>query len=219
MVFEYGSAAHQNLIHSLLALAGERMPTDHFISIDKIRGNENDKVIWFLANKWMHVAETDEASRHELHDLQSQLIIKSIGPLQNYLTDEEWDLWTDLINDELGNLRTFNEAFLGLLWNRGVLTDETADKLNCVAWYYVTYYIIGSFAYNAIRPRIIDDKSSEAFIDSNRSMTTMHMNLIGTLDRFEMGADDLAFIESGIELVKNFPTEMSWEEYYDQASK
>ena len=144
MVFEYGSASHQHLIQSLLALAQERMPADHFISIDKIRGNENDKVIWFLANKWLHIAETDEASRDEIHGLQGQLIIKSVGPLQNYLTDEEWDLWTDLVNNELGNLRTFNGAFLGLLWSRGVLTDEAADKLNCLAWYYVTYYVIGS---------------------------------------------------------------------------
>lgn len=216
MTFEYGSTGHENLVTSLLKLADDRMPADHFFPIEKIQGNDNDKVIWFLSNKWMHV--TDEESRHELHELQGKLIITSVGPLANYMTDQEWDQWTDLLNEQLTILRTFNESFLGLLWSRGALTDELADKLNLIAWYYVMYYVVGSAAYSTIRPRIISDKGAPAFIDSNRSMTIMQMNFIDATGRFGINNDDLETVKKGLELVANFSREESWEDYYDKIS-
>jgi hypothetical protein len=219
MTFEYGSAEHENLIFSLLALANERMPPNHFEPIEKIHGNDNDKVIWFLSNKWMHVAEDDEESKNELHELQSKLIINSAGPLANYLTDQEWNQWVAFINEQLANLRTFNGSFLGLLWSRKILTDSATEKLNIIAWYYVLYYVVGAAAYNIIRPKIIDNKGSPAFIDSNRSMTIMQMNLMDAARRFNINNDDSELVKKGLKLIENFQRGTSWETYYDTVAK
>lgn len=217
MAFEFGSTGHEKLVATLLAQAKERMPSNHFECIEKIHGNDNDKVIWFLSNKWMHIRETDDESRSEIHQLQGELVIKTVGPLANHLTDEEWDQWTEIVNDELSKLRTFNSSFLGLLWSRKELTDEDANKLNIFAWYYVVYYVIGAAAYGNIRPRVINDKGSSAYIESNRCLTIMHLNLMDAAQRLEISNDKYDLAIKGFNLIENFTEDCSWENYFDKS--
>ena len=182
-------------------------------------GVDFDRCVMYLANAWTRYANGTQEERSEIHSLQHKLVITTVGAMANYLTSEEWDEWIDFINAELAKLRSFNGSFLGLLWHRKKISDNLADILNVFAWYVSIYYIIGNNAYQRIRPRIIQDKSSEDYVISNQIMTILQTNMNFYIRRFSLNESHFEFVKNAFILLENQPKESmsNWESYYENS--
>ena len=181
------------------------------------KGNKFDKAVMYLANAWTRYENNQPEVRNDIHMLQHRLVMSTIGAIANQLSEEEWDKWTDFVNIELANLRTFNGSFLGLLWKRKQLSDGLADVVNLFGWYFSMYYNIGNSAYQILRPRIITDKSSDDFIIPNQIMTILQLNMVSFIKHFNLNQKHMEFVKIGFEILSKRPTNLikSWQTYYD----
>jgi len=184
-------------------------------------GVDFDKCVMYLANAWTRYANGTKEEKRQIHSLQHKLVITTVGAMANYLSSEEWDEWTDFLNAELAKLRSFNGSFLGLLWHRKKISDKLADILNVFAWYISIYYIIGSNAYQRIRPRIILNKSSDDYIISNQIMTILQTNMNSYIRRFSLNELHFEFVKNAFIILENQPKETmnNWETYYENSDR
>lgn len=215
MIFQYGCDSHKEFVEGILNnLEGEELqPLNMLPNL-----NSNEKIIVHLTNQWMRVARhgTDEL-RLQVHKLQFHLVMYSVGPLLNHLTEEEWENTEQEWNKILADLRSFNGSFLGLYYERAQINSQTADFYNLIAWVVGLYSMFGTNSYSKLRPRIIQDQQGEEFIESNKCMTTLHMNMMEFFIRHQIGDDQdelLTFINKGLNLVMEFPGG-SWESYFN----
>lgn len=210
--FQFSTNEQAQLLEYINNLIG---PNESNIIISS--GVEFDKSVMYLANAWTRHAHSSDDERSYIHSLQNKIVITTIGALANYLTEDEWKEWTDFILIELSNLRTFNGSFLGYLWHCKMISTSLADILNVLAWYYSMYYVIGNRAYQYIRPRVIQDKASDAFILSNQLMTILQMNLLSFTRRFNLNQIHTNFVEQGFIVISKQPknTMNNWALYYE----
>jgi hypothetical protein len=219
MIFKYGCDSHEEFVEGILKdLEDEDLQPLRILS----NLNSNEKIIVHLTNLWMKAARhgTDEI-RLEVHKLQFHFVMYSVGPLLNYLTDEEWENTEEEWNKILANLRSFNGSFLGWYYERALINSQTADFYNLIAWIVGLYSMFGANPYSKLRPRIIQDQQGQEFIESNKSMTILHMNMMEFFIRHQIVDEQdelLTFINKGLNLVKEFPGG-SWENYFSNLNE
>ena len=91
------------------------------------------------------------------HLTQAEFLTSSVGLLVNHLTYAEWNRWQEANLIYLANLRTFDGAFLGLLYEINEIKEKQADIYNLLMWRHAQYYIVANEAYQLMRPRLLED--------------------------------------------------------------
>ena len=73
--------------------------------------------------------------------------------------------------------------------------------------------------YQRIRPRIIQDKSSEDYVISNQIMTILQTNMNFYIRRFSLNESHFEFVKNAFILLENQPKESmsNWESYYENS--
>lgn len=213
-MFKYGSDLLEDMVEATIGNISPKLLS----SMNQLQHiNDNEKAILFLSYKWMEAAGGTDEDRLNIHKQQFHFVMYSMGPIVNYLTEEEWNETEEEWNELLAHLRSFNGTFLGLYYQRNQINAQTADFYNLLAWVTGLYSMFGANVYQKLRPRIIDDKQGQGFIDSNKCMTTLHMNMMDFFIRY--GVNDiqdelLDFTNNGLRLIMDFPGG-SWEAYFD----
>jgi hypothetical protein len=215
MTFQYSSNSHEKFVEGIL----NDIDAEDLQFLNMLPDlNSNEKIIFHLSNLWMkEVRHGTDETRLEVHKLQFQLVMHSLGPVVAYLTEEEWEDTEEEWNRLLALLRSFNGSFLGLLYKKDQINSQTADFYNLFTWVTGLYYVFGAKAYAKLRPRIIQNKRGIDFIESNKCMTTLQMNLMDFYHRYEIvdeWGELLAFVNKGWNIVIDF-SGGSWESYFN----
>lgn len=211
MANSFGSIQHQDMVEKLTAL----FTNEYLREIRKLDGvNDLDLVIWHLCNQWMQATQRSEQARNDAHLMQLQYVTLSCGMILNYLSNEQWEQWTDEALDHLSNLRTFNGSFLGYLWQTGEITSSKADFYNLLMWNYVLVEILGARAYELVHPVLEAKPLINLSICLDDSLGRLRHNYEDFCVRHKVTAEDVNFVKRGFAFVQAQPKGSSWSEYY-----
>lgn len=154
------------------------MSDDHIANYAHLNDDDNRyKVVLFLAQQYQHcISIKDEDGMLYLHRVQKEVLGSTMGPMLNYLTDDEFSDWQDVANLFLHEMRLRNNEYGEAICVSGTMTEAEADS-DYITWYYSELYSkVGAAAYNVLRARLGFSPNSprtEAFIDCNLSMTNL----------------------------------------------
>ena len=207
----YGSNEHEEMVKEILGI----LKPEYLAIANKIPNlTPHEITIWHLTSLWMTAAQRLDRDKLAVHKEQFKFTLYAVGHIVELLDDTEWDQIEAEWMQHLACLRTFNDSFLGLYFQKKQLSDRTADFYNIYAWLIALHYWFGMSVYQKIEPKI-KDQASDEYLIATESMNNLAANISAFTDRYDLGADVSDFVQQGLNLVVNKPSDSPWEIYFE----
>jgi hypothetical protein len=101
-----------------------------------------------------------------------------------------------------------------LYFQKKQLSERTADFYNIYAWLIALHYWFGMSVYKKIEPKL-EDQASEEYMIATESMNNLAANISAFTDRYDLDNDVSDFVQQGLNLVVNKPSDSPWEIYFE----
>jgi hypothetical protein len=127
----YGSNEHEEMVKEILGV----LKPEYLAIANKIPNlTPHEITIWHLTSLWMSAAQRLDRDKLAVHKEQFKFTLYAVGHIVELLDDIEWDQVEAEWMQHLACLRTFNDSFLGLYFQKKQLSERTADFYNIYAW-------------------------------------------------------------------------------------